>query len=338
TIFIQNIAKAITKSKIQPEFETLEGEFALKLLLCDSKTEPLVTEFFEKHGHRGPFELDIYATEWSKSPELLVHTLKTMLKDPKLNDERVEEAGNLVDVLDQLKNKPKGISRSLMQYMVKQTHQGVSNRENAKNLLVKANVAIRNSIRLLADELHKEGILTDKDLVYYLTLVEIRELLKTRSPRFIARAMRRRQHFPAQSEHKYRHVTWGCVEPEAPVDSMKFKSLAELKGTPVCEGRVVAKARVAKNLEEAKETKTGEILITCFTDICWSPFFPIIHGLVTEIGGLLSHGAVVAREYGLPSLIAVQHATEVFKTGDLVELDSFEGVIRKLEMNDIGRE
>jgi pyruvate,water dikinase len=90
----------------------------------------------------------------------------------------------------------------------------------------------------------------------------------------------------------------------------------------------------------------GEILITRYTDIAWSPFFPIIAGLVTEIGGLLSHGmailvefescisgSVVAREYGLPSLIAVDNATTVFKTGDVVVLDSKLGLIRKVTDN-----
>uniref|UniRef100_A0A914ZBL9 PEP-utilising enzyme mobile domain-containing protein n=1 Tax=Panagrolaimus superbus TaxID=310955 RepID=A0A914ZBL9_9BILA len=97
----------------------------------------------------------------------------------------------------------------------------------------------------------------------------------------------------------------------------KFKDIQsdiELSGTPVCEGIVSGIARVAKTLEEASLTQPGEILITRYTDIGWSPIFPIINGLVTEIGGLLSHGSVVAREYGLPCIIAVADATDIFHT------------------------
>lgn len=71
----------------------------------------------------------------------------------------------------------------------------------------------------------------------------------------------------------------------------------QLNGTPVYKGVVKAAVRVALNLEQAKEIKAGEILITRCTDIGWSPYFPLVSGVVTELGGLISHGAVVAREY-----------------------------------------
>lgn len=71
----------------------------------------------------------------------------------------------------------------------------------------------------------------------------------------------------------------------------------ELRGTPVFKGVVRATACVALNLEEAKQIKLGDILITRSTDIGWSPYFPLLAGVVTELGGLISHGAVVAREY-----------------------------------------
>lgn len=71
----------------------------------------------------------------------------------------------------------------------------------------------------------------------------------------------------------------------------------QLSGTPVFKGMIRATARVALNLEEAKQIQNGDILITRCTDIGWSPYFPLLSGVVTELGGLISHGAVVAREY-----------------------------------------
>lgn len=71
----------------------------------------------------------------------------------------------------------------------------------------------------------------------------------------------------------------------------------QLRGTPVFKGKIRATARVALNLEEAKAIQNGDILITRCTDIGWSPYFPLLSGVVTELGGLISHGAVVAREY-----------------------------------------
>ncbi|GBO41624.1 hypothetical protein AVEN_130287-1, partial [Araneus ventricosus] len=74
----------------------------------------------------------------------------------------------------------------------------------------------------------------------------------------------------------------------------------------------------------------GEILITYCTDIGWSPYFPIISGVVTELGGLISHGAVVSREYGLPCVVGLQGATKRFQTGDYVLLDGKKGILQRL--------
>lgn len=73
----------------------------------------------------------------------------------------------------------------------------------------------------------------------------------------------------------------------------------------------------------------GDILITHSTDIAWSPYFPILGGVVTELGGLISHGAVVAREYGLPCIVAAEQATDFFEFGEIIILDSKNGVIFK---------
>ncbi|GFS42055.1 putative phosphoenolpyruvate synthase [Nephila pilipes] len=80
----------------------------------------------------------------------------------------------------------------------------------------------------------------------------------------------------------------------------------------------------------AISTNPGEILITYCTDIGWSPYFPIISGVVTELGGLISHGAVVSREYGLPCVVGLQGATKKFQTGDYVLLDGKKGILQRL--------
>lgn len=89
----------------------------------------------------------------------------------------------------------------------------------------------------------------------------------------------------------------------------------KIKGTPVCRGKVQGVARVMTKLEDASLIQAGDILITHSTDIGWSPYFPLLSGVVTEIGGLISHGAVVAREYGLPCVVGATGATQAFESG-----------------------
>ena len=91
-----------------------------------------------------------------------------------------------------------------------------------------------------------------------------------------------------------------------------------MTGTPVCRGRYQGIARIATKLADAKCIQQGDILITISTDIGWSPYFPLLGGVVTELGGLISHGAVVAREYGLPCVVGAVGATHFFQSGMLL--------------------
>ena len=90
-------------------------------------------------------------------------------------------------------------------------------------------------------------------------------------------------------------------------------------------------ARVATTIEEAAALQPGEILIAPITDIGWTPYFNVISGLATDVGSAVSHGAVIAREYGLPAIVNLRQATKQFKTGDKVRLDADKGVLTLLE-------
>lgn len=89
----------------------------------------------------------------------------------------------------------------------------------------------------------------------------------------------------------------------------------KIQGTPVCCGSVLNRACVITAISDAHQIQHGDVLITHATDIAWSPYFPLLSGVVTEMGGLISHGAVVAREYGLPCIIGAKKATRTFQTG-----------------------
>jgi pyruvate,water dikinase len=89
--------------------------------------------------------------------------------------------------------------------------------------------------------------------------------------------------------------------------------------------------RIVRELAEAETLEPGEILVAPITDVGWTPYFSLIAGLVTDVGSAVSHGAVVAREYGLPAVVNTRFGTEVFETGDLVELDGDHGIVRIIE-------
>jgi pyruvate,water dikinase len=103
-----------------------------------------------------------------------------------------------------------------------------------------------------------------------------------------------------------------------------------MQGMPLSRGVAEGPARVARTLEEAAEMRAGEILVTPFTDVGWTPYFSRAAGLATEVGSVLSHGAVVAREYGLPAIAGLPGVTRRFKTGEMLRLDGNTGELRRV--------
>ncbi|GMS79811.1 hypothetical protein PENTCL1PPCAC_1986, partial [Pristionchus entomophagus] len=325
---LKNLAIAVALDGVSAD--QLEDEKnGLELIKTGKNSSAHFERFMGMHGHRGPGELDFVAQTWIDHPELLVHTVKGMVATPEAL--KTSEAHAEIDaVLDSLRSlKITGMKRWFMKLLVRQSHRAVALREECKNYLVQGAGHMRANVAALGEQLVEQGFLPEKDLVFFFTLPELHHFIHSRAPRFISRAMRRRKIFPTFRGKRYEYFWQGPAHeiPEPTVDLLKSTSLS---GTTVCEGLVVARARVAKSIDDARDTQPGEILITTYTDICWSPLFPIVKGLVTEVGGLLSHGAVVAREYGLPSLIAVKLATDVFKTGDMVELNATKGTISKV--------
>lgn len=103
-----------------------------------------------------------------------------------------------------------------------------------------------------------------------------------------------------------------------------------LPGVPVSAGVVEGRARIVKNLKDSFLSE-GDILVTEFTDPSWTPAFVSVKGLITEVGGLSTHGAIIAREYGLPAVVSVRDATKLIKEGQLIRLNGSEGYIEFLD-------
>ncbi|GMT09112.1 hypothetical protein PFISCL1PPCAC_409, partial [Pristionchus fissidentatus] len=325
---LKNLAIAVAADGVTTE--QLENvREGLELIKNGKSSAAHYDRFMAMHGHRGPGELDFIAQTWNEHPELLVHTIKGMVGSPAAL--KPSEAHADIDaVLDSMRSlKVEGGKRRFMKLLVKQSHRAVSLREECKNYLVQVSGHMRANISALGERMVKQGFLPEKELVFFFTIPELNEFAQSRAPRLISRAMRRRKIFPSFRGKRYEYF-WQGPAHEIAEPTADLLTSSSLSGTTVCEGVVIGRARVAKCIDDAMETQPGEVLITTYTDICWSPLFPIVKGLVTEVGGLLSHGAVVAREYGLPSLIAVKLATDVFKTGDLVELNATKGTISKV--------
>ncbi|MBW2464627.1 MAG: pyruvate, water dikinase [Deltaproteobacteria bacterium] len=273
--------------------------------------------YLQRHGHRAIKELELRQPEWREDPIPLIRSLQVPLR------QRV--AGSTKPQRPDRAPTPKvGRATALLTRMARQA---VRSREETKSGLVAVTTSFKEAYRGLAKHLVREGLLPDRDAVFFLTHEELGRLTRSAEAGLAATALARREAFAQQESYEFPDVFQG-EPPRLCLDLEVADSEGIVRGAPVSRGRVVGMARIVRSLEEAEGLERGEILIAPITDVGWTPYFSLISGLVTDIGRAVSHGAVVAREYGLPAVVNTRIGTRVFKTGDRVVLDGELGIVR----------
>lgn len=172
----------------------------------------------------------------------------------------------------------------------------VQRRETTKSCLIAYIHEVRKAYRHLANLMYREGLLPTKELIFFLTRDEIGLMLEKPSARngvnkiaLINRAQRRMRQYPTWNTHRFEEFHKGIIRPINNEEEMGDFTGA-VTGTPVNEGVVTGRACVIAHFSDVNKIQAGDILITHSTDIGWSPYFPILAGVVTELGGLISHG------------------------------------------------
>jgi len=308
-------------------FLSLEVDNAIAWLADEASGEVGRTwrAYLERHGHRSLRELDIRQPEWAHDPTPLVRSLQTQLRG------RVEQAADAPRghaAGKTLAARPPGAER--FDRIRGIAHAAVRNRERCKSLLVALTVVFKRAYRELGRQLVEEGRLSDADAVYFLLHEEL-EVLAGAAPGHALReeAIARRELLAYQQTLRFPEVAVGLPQPEPRHAASRDERV--IVGKPVSRGRVEGRCRVVQTLEEAEALEPGEILVAPITDVGWTPYFAIIAGLVTDVGSAVSHGAVVAREYGLPAVLNTREATSVLRTGERVVLDGDRGTIERLD-------
>ncbi|KAG1679048.1 Prodigiosin synthesizing transferase PigC [Nymphon striatum] len=264
-------------------------------------------EFIQRHGHRCFKELDVISKTWSMQPSQLIAPLMATLDN--LGFKEVKKLG-VDEVLSSLKTDFTSEQKMKLRGTVIEARKYVALREQAKV---------------------RKGYAPDGELLMFMSHVEILTLAQKRSPTIIIRAMNRRKLMSKLEKQKFPELSHGYPVPiTKPV--LYADESTVIQGTPVSRGVIEATARVVLSIEEADSIQPGDILIASSTDIAWSPYFPSLSGVITELGGLISHGAVVAREYGIPCVVGVPHATDQFKSGDFIRLNGNNGKIERLKV------
>jgi pyruvate,water dikinase len=312
--------------------------FLEELLKFDGgrETQDAIDTYLTKYGMRCAGEIDITNTRWSERPLTLVPLILNNIKNfepgagrRKFEQGRQEALKKEQELLDRLGQLPDGEQKAEeTKRMVSLLRNFIGYREYPKYGMVSRYIVYKQAILKEAEILVQAGVILQKEDSYYLTFEELREVVRTNKSDPGAISKRKDEHQLYQKLTPPRVIT---SDGEIIAGRYKRENLpAEaIAGLAVSFGVIEGRARVILKMEDANIAE-GDILVTAFTDPSWTPLFISIKGLVTEVGGMMTHGAVVAREYGLPAVIGVENATKLIKDGQRIRVNGTEGYVEIL--------
>ncbi|AOZ90910.1 phosphoenolpyruvate synthase [Paenibacillus crassostreae] len=300
------------------------------------ETQDAFYDYLSKYGMRCAGEIDITRTRWSEKPTTLVPMILSNIKNfepnaskRKFEQGRQEALKKEQELLDRLKQLPDGEQKAEeTKRMIDLVRNFIGYREYPKYGYIYRFFVYKQALMKEAEQLVQVGVIHEKEDIYDLTFEELHEVIRTNKLDYQIISKRKDEYKFYEKLTPPRVIT---SDGEIIVGKYKRENLpAEaIVGLPVSSGVIEGRARVILNMEDA-DLEDGDILVTSFTDPGWTPLFVSIKGLVTEVGGLMTHGAVIAREYGLPAVVGVENATKLIKDGQRIRVHGTEGYIEIL--------
>jgi phosphoenolpyruvate synthase/pyruvate phosphate dikinase len=283
-------------------------------------------------------EIDITRPRWSERPTTLVPVILGNIKnfEPGAGERRFEQGRQEAvakeqELLESLRGLPDGEQKAEeTKRMIDLVRTFIGYREYPKYGMVSRYFVYKQALLEEAERLAQAHVLREKEDIFYLTFQEVHDVVRS-------------NHVDDQliSQRKDAFLSYQALTPprvltsdgEAVAGAYRRDDIpaGALVGLPVSAGTVEGRARVILDMAEA-DLEPGDILVTTYTDPSWSPLFVTITALVTEVGGLMTHGAVIAREYGLPAVVGVEQATRLIRDGQRIRVHGTDGYIEILPL------
>jgi rifampicin phosphotransferase len=315
-----------------------EDHFLDELVKVDGGEEAreAIEDFLSKYGMRCSGEIDISRVRWGEKPAIIVPMILRNIQqfEPqeskrKFEQGRLEAVEKERELLERLSLLPDGEQK------VKETKRRIDiirhftgYREYPKYGMIHRYFVYKQALLKEAERLAEKNILKEKEDIFYLTFEELQDLVKTKE-RVDALICKRKEEYDFYEKLTPPRV----ITSDGEIISGEYKRedlpKGAIAGLAVSSGVIEGRARVIVNMENA-DLEEGDILVTPYTDPSWTPLFVSIKGLVTEVGGLMTHGAVIAREYGLPAVVGIERATERIQDGQRIRVHGTEGYVELL--------
>ena len=293
--------------------------------------------FLDRYGMRCVGEIDITRPRWSERPTTLVPLILGNVAsfEPGEAQRRFEKGRREAQekeqqLLERLRSLPDGERKAdETKRTIDRVRTFIGYREYPKYGMISRYLVYKQALLAEAERLAQAGVLAERDDIFFLRFDELHEVVRTQKvdDQLIRRRKDEFRSFEPLSPPRVLTSDGEAVAGRYRRDGLPPGALV---GLPVSAGIVEGRARVVLDMADA-EVAPGDILVTAFTDPSWSPLFVAVEGLVTEVGGLMTHGAVVAREYGLPAVVGVEDATRLIADGQRIRVDGTHGYVEVLD-------
>ncbi|MDC7974842.1 phosphoenolpyruvate synthase [Bacillus sp. BLCC-B18] len=300
------------------------------------KAQEAISAFLNKYGMRCSGEIDITKTRWSEKSTTIIPMILNNIRDFEYGaskrkfEEGLQEAlKKEEELIDRLQHLPEGKQKvEETKRMIRNLRNCIGYREYPKYGMINRYFIYKQALLKEAEQLVQSGIIREVDDIYYLTFEELHEVVRTNKLdyEFIQKQKNNYKLYEKLTPPRIMTSNGEIITGKYKRENLPADAIV---GLPVSSGVIEGRARVILNMEEVN-LEEGDILVTAFTDPGWTPLFVSIKGLVTEVGGLMTHGAVIAREYGLPAVVGVENATKLIKDGQRIRVHGTEGYIEVL--------
>ena len=289
--------------------------------------------WLDRYGMRGAGEIDITRPRWSERPRTLLPLILGHIKNfergaakRRFEQGRQEAWAKENDVLSRLRALPDGDHKAEeTKRMIDRVRTFIGYREYPKYGKIAREFVYKQALLEEAERLVRANVLREKEDIFYLRFNELFDVVRTQR---VDDQLIRERKAAFESYHALTPPRVLTSDGEAIAGAYRRDDFPEgaLVGLPVSAGVAEGRARVILDMADA-ELEPGDILVTVYTDPSWTPLFVAITGLVTEVGGLMTHGAVIAREYGLPAVVGVEHATRLVRDGQRIRVHGTNGYV-----------
>jgi len=295
-----------------------------------------IEAYLDAYGMRCIGEIDITRPRWSEHPSTLVPMILSDVKNfepgeaaRRFERGRREAEDAKKELLRRVRATPDGETRAAeTNAMIDRVRTFIGYREYPKYHMVSRYFAYKQALVHDAELLAQRHVLDAPEDIFFLRFEELPDVLRTHhvDDQLIAQRRDAMQWYRTLTPPRVMTSEGEVVRGHYRRDDVPAGALV---GLPVSAGTIEGRARVIRDMDQA-DLETGDILVTAYTDPSWTPLFVAIAGLVTEVGGLMTHGAVIAREYGLPAVVGVERATQLIHDGDRIRVHGAEGYVEIL--------